>query len=405
MIKENILVQAEVPDLTSSIVPAFELTVALKHIVYRKRGTILSVAAIALAVAISLVSIFMMDGFKDMLFDIIVEDLPHVTVTPKEGENYIYLYHSLTDHIWDIPGVVAVSASLGTSATFTYKDNVENVGLSGVNPEDFESIYHIEEYMVRGDFISIQSGRKVVMGQKLADRLKVKMGQAVYANFPDARDTSLVVSGIFDPPVGWPEDIAIVSLDTARSFLNKGDVASYVDIRLEDIYQADSVARSLQDRGYKADSWQQLYPEILETLAIETFSNTIIMLLILIIASFGVASVMYLLVNEKTSEIGMMMAMGARRQKIMNIFLIESGILGLIGGVTGAILGLAFSLYLQSLEFSMESPGGMEVTLPMLITPESFLSIILAAMALCIMAGLYPAWKASRLDPALAINA
>ncbi len=377
----------------------------MRHIIYRKRGTILSIAAIALAVSISLVSIFMMDGFRNMLFDIIIEDLPHVTVSPKEGEDYIYLYHSLTDRIWEIPGVVAVSASLGTSATFTYKENVENVGMSGVNPEDFEKIYHIEEYMIRGDLISVQSGRKVILGQKLADRLKVKMDQTIYASFPDARATSLMVSGIFDPPIGWPEDLAIVSLDTARSFLDEGDVVSSVDIKLDDVYQGDAAARTLKDYGYEADSWQQLYPEILETLAIESFENNLIMLLILIIASFGVGSVMYLLVNEKTSEIGMLMAMGAKRQSIMNIFLIESGLLGLMGGAVGAILGLAFSLYLKGLEFSMEAPGGQTVTLPVVITLESFLIIVVAAIILCIVAGSYPAYKASRLDPALAINA
>lgn len=393
------------PDLPSSIVSAFELTVAMRHIIYRKRGTLLSVAAIALAVSISLVSIFMMDGFRDMLFDVIIEDLPHVTVTPKEGDDYIYLYHSLSDRIWDIPGVVAVSASLGTSATFTYKENVENVAMSGIDPEDFESIYHLEEYMIKGDLISVQSGKKVILGKKLSERLKVKMGQTIYASFPDARGTSLMVSGIFDPPVGWPEDLAIVSLDTARSFLNEGDVASNVDIRLEDIYQADAAARSLQDYGYKADSWQKLYPEILETLAIETFENNLIMLLILIIASFGVGSVMYLLVNEKTSEIGMLMAMGAKRQSIMNIFLIESGLLGLMGGAVGAVLGLALSLYLGNLEFSMEAPGGQKITLPVVISLESFLVIIIAAIALSIIAGSYPAYKASRLDPTQAINA
>jgi len=394
-----------VPDLPSNIVSAFELTVAMRHIIYRKRGTLLSVAAIALAVSISLVSIFMMDGFRDMLFDVIIEDLPHVTVTPKEGDDYIYLYHSLSDRIWDIPGVVAVSASLGTSATFTYKENVENVAMSGVDPEDFESIYHLEEYMIKGDLISVQSGKKVILGKKLSERLKVKMGQTIYASFPDARGTSLMVSGIFDPPVGWQDDLTIVSLETARSFLNEGDVASNVDIRLEDIYQADAAARSLQDYGYKADSWQKLYPEILETLAIETFENNLIMLLILIIASFGVGSVMYLLVNEKTSEIGMLMAMGAKRQSIMNIFLIESGLLGLMGGAVGAVLGLALSLYLGNLEFSMEAPGGQKITLPVVISLESFLVIIIAAIALSIIAGSYPAYKASRLDPTQAINA
>jgi lipoprotein-releasing system permease protein len=390
--------------LNKSIIPVFELSVVLRHITYRKRGTFLSVAAIALAVAISLMSVSLQDGFQGMLFDIIVEDLPHVTVTPKEGDDYIYLYRSLTDRIWAIPGVVAVSPGLGSEATFTHKDNVENVGMSGVNPVDLDKIYNIGKYVIQGDLNSIQDGNKVVMGQKLADRLKVKLGQTVFVSFPDARGTSLIVSGIFNAPTGWPEDIAFVSLSTARNFLNKGDVVSYVDVKLEDVYQADAVVGSLREYGYEADSWQQLYPEILKTLAIENFQNRLIMLLILIIAAFGIGSAMYMLVNEKTSEIGMLMAMGAGRQNIMNIFLLESAILGLMGGVLGAVLGFIMALILRSLKIMMDTPGGQRISLPVVINPESFLSIVLVAVALSVVAGLYPAWQASRLDPALAIN-
>jgi lipoprotein-releasing system permease protein len=387
-----------------NIIPNFELSVVMRHIAYRKRGTFLSVAAIALAVAISLISVSMQDGFQGMLFDIIVEDLPHVTVTPREGDDYIYLYRSLMDRIWSIPGVIAVSPSLGSEVTFAYKDNVESVALSGVNPADVDKIYHIGKYVFKGDLPSIQNGKKVVLGEKLADRLKVKLGQTIFAGIPDEGGSSLVVSGIFRLPTGWPENIAFVSLSTARDFSDKGDVVSSVDIKLEDVYLADGVAANLQGYGYKAESWQTLYPEILKTLAIEQFQNRLIMLLIMIIAAFGIGSVMYMLVNEKTSEIGMFMAMGASGKNIRNIFLMESGILGLMGGLMGGVLGLLVALYLRGLEIKMEAPGGQEITLPVVINAGSFLTIVLVAAALSVIAGLYPAWKASRLDPALAIN-
>ena len=387
-----------------SIIPDFELYVVRRHIAYRKRGTFLSVAAIALAVAISLISVSMQDGFQGMLFDIIVEDLPHVTVTPSEGNGYIYLYKSLMDRIWSIPGVIAVSPSLGAQVTFTYKDNVESIALTGANPADIDRIYHIEKHVFQGDLASIQNGKKVVMGEKLVDRLKVKLGQTVYAGIPDEGGSSLVVCGIFRLPTGWPENIAFVSLSTARDFSGKGDVVSSVDIKLEDVYLADGVAANLQGQGYKAESWQTLYPEILKTLAIENFQNRLIMLLIMIIAAFGIGSVMYMLVNEKTSEIGMFMAMGASSKNIRNIFLMESGILGLMGGVLGGVLGLIIALYLRSLEIKMEAPGGQEITLPVVINADSFLTIVLVAAALSVIAGMYPAWKASRLDPAQAIN-
>jgi len=387
-----------------NIIPNFELSVVMRHIAYRRRGTFLSVAAIALAVAISLISVSMQDGFQGMLFDIIVEDLPHVTVTPREGDDYIYLYRSLMDRVWSIPGVIAVSPSLGSEVTFTYKDNVESVALSGVNPADVDKIYHIGKYVFKGDLSSIQNGKKVVLGEKLADRLKVKLGQTIFAGIPDEGGSNLVVSGIFRLPTGWPENIAFVSLSTARDFSDKGDVVSSVDIKLEDVYLADGVAANLQGHGYKAESWQTLYPEILKTLAIEQFQNRLIMLLIMIIAAFGIGSVMYMLVNEKTSEIGMFMAMGASSKNIRNIFLMESGILGLMGGVLGGVLGLIIALYLRSLEIKMEAPGGQEITLPVVINADSFLTIVLVAAALSVIAGMYPAWKASRLDPAQAIN-
>jgi len=390
--------------MSGGLLSTFEIAVVRRHIAYRRRGTFLSIAAIALAVAISIASVSVQDGVQGMLFDIIVEDLPHVTVTPREGEEYIYLYHSLMDRIWAIPGVMAVSPGLGAPATFSYKDNVENVDLTGVNPHDMDEIYNIGKYVFQGSLASIQDGRKVVLGEKTAKMLNVKLGQTVYVSFPDARSTSLVVSGIFSLPTGWPENLAFVSLSTARDFVGEGDVVSSVDIKLEDVYLADRVAAILRGYGYKAESWQALYPEILKTLAIEEFQNNLVMLLILIIAAFGIGSVMYMLVNEKTSEIGMFMAMGASGRNVMNIFLLESGILGLLGGLMGAVLGLIIALILQSWEIEMEAPGGQEITIPVVINAGSFLSIVLLAAALSVLAGLYPAWKASRLDPAIAIN-
>ena len=394
----------EVHEMKSRSIAAFEFSIVSRHITYRKRGTFLSVAAIALAVAISFTFISLQDGFREMLFNIIVEDLSHVTVSPHEGDDYIYLYKTLIERVWAIPGVIAVSPGLGTTATFNHKDNVENVALSGVDPLDMDKIYNIGKYVVQGDLGSIQDGKKVVIGQKLADNLKLKLGDTLDATFPDARGTALVVSGIFNPPTGWPEDIAFVSLSTARDFLNKGDVISSVDVKLEDVYQADAASRSLREYGYRAESWQQLYPEILETLAIERFQNRLIILLIMIIASFGIASVMYMLVNEKTSEIGMLMALGTAAQSIRNIFLLESGILGLMGGIVGAALGLIISLIIKSLEPKMQAPGGQEITLPVIINPWNFLGIISLAVALSMIAGAYPAWKASRLDPVEAIK-
>jgi ABC-type lipoprotein release transport system permease subunit len=113
---------------------------------------------------------------------------------------------------------------------------------------------------------------------------------------------------------------------------------------------------------------------------------------------------MYMLVNEKTSEIGMLMAMGSTGQNIRNVFLAESGILGLIGGVAGAAVGLLMVLYIRGLEIKMQAPGGQQITLPVVINPWNFVIIVLLAAVFSVIAGACPAWKASRLDPVEAIK-
>jgi lipoprotein-releasing system permease protein len=383
-----------------------ELFVATKHIRTRKRQTALAVGAVGLAVAIIIVFRSVMNGSFDTYFKLFFELAPHVLVLPKEGEEYIYLYKTLVEFVWAIPGVAAVSPALSTTATLSFEDNVENVEMTGVVPAELNKVTSIgDKYMIEGDFYAISSGRRVILGDKVTEKLDVKIGEDVVASFPDAATTNLVVAGIFRTGVGEWDQSAFVSLETAREFLGEGDVITYINIQLDDPYQADFVADEISARGYDARSWRSMFPEFEETLAFETFSNNLILALVLLIASFGIANVMNMLVLEKTREIGMLMAMGTSQSQIRRIFLFESGILGLAGGVAGTIFGYLVSAYFNSLQYTVNAPTAPQpIVIQFLVDPLDLIAFPLLALILSMIAGVYPAHKASKLDPVVALR-
>ena len=386
-----------------SSLPLFEFSVISRHITYRKWRTFLSAGAVALAVAISIVFISIQNGFSDFLFDIVFRFLPHITVSPREGEDYIHLYRNIVDTAWALPGVLGVSPTLTATATLAFKDKADNVAMIGIEPVEANKIGEISKNMVQGDIASVMGGKRIVMGQALADKLKVKIGDTVQARFPDAVPVNLVVSGLFSfgyKPVD--EGVVYVSLDTARQFLDQGDVLTSIEIKLEDPFQAQVDSSKLRSYGYNAKDWQQLFPDIVRTIVLERAQNAITLLLLMIVASFGIASIMNILVQEKTAEIGMLMAMGATPGNIIRLFLLESAVLGLMGALFGCILGLAVSLQLRGLE--IPSTFGEKMNLPIAINPIDFLAFTLLAVILCTVAGAYPAYKASRLDPVAALK-
>ena len=380
------------------------VSIAIRHIISRRRQTLLSVLAVALAVSISVIFTSLVNGQQQILTGLVEEKLPHITVEPKQGDDFIHLYKSLLDRIASLPGIKSYAASLSTAATLSRKDKTKNALLKGSNPIDIDRIYKIDDAMTQGDFGSIQQARNAVIGQTLAESLDLKLGDKVVATFPRSRGAELTVTGIFNTGTPLDDLVVFVSMDTARNFRDVGDVINAVEISLLDIRQAQSLAGLISTWGYNAISWQEKNPEIMQAINIGGFWTRFSVLLFMVVAFFGVASIMNLLVVEKTREIGMLMAMGARRSDIRDIFLVESALLGLIGAAVGSALGLAGVLILGKVPFEIAAGGRQITTLPLILNPWDIFLLIFFVVALSIVAALYPARNASRIDPVIALR-
>ncbi len=385
----------------------YELFISLRQIRARRFQTILSVGAIALAVMVLTVSQALMVGFTGELYSTTVNKLPHVSVSPQEGEDYIYLYRTLVDEIGKIEGVSAVSPFLTGEASFRFKANSLNAELKGVLPLQENSISAIEADMVEGDFRELEYSRNtVVIGSKLADKLELNLGDSVDVSFPNANPLSLRVVGIFHTGSPLDESLTYTSLDTAQEFYNVPDVINGLSVRLEDFNRDREVAAEIEETGYEARGWTETNPEILRTIAIESTSNNVVLGLIVVIASFGVVSTLNLTVIGATRQIGMLRAMGATVSSIRKIFLLQSGILGLLGALVGTLTGVAIALAIGQYEIPLASSelyGGL-TTIPIIVRVRDILFIIVAVFLLNLIAGIYPAQQAAKLDPVKAIS-
>ena len=239
------------------------LTIALRHVIRRRRQTLLSITAVALAVSISIIFSSLINGQQQILTGLVEEKLPHVVVEPKEGEDFIHLYKSLLDRIASQPGIRSAAASLSSPATLSRKDKTKNALLKGSNPLDIDRIYKIEGSLLRGDFSSVQQDRNAAIGVTLAEDLGLKLGDKMAATFPRARNTDLTVVAIFQTGTPLDELVAFVSLDTARDFRDEGDVINAVEISLDDIRQSEGLARLISSWGHNAKSWEEKNPEIM----------------------------------------------------------------------------------------------------------------------------------------------
>jgi lipoprotein-releasing system permease protein len=386
------------------VISMYELFIALRHLTSRRRQTIFSVLAVGLAVMLLVWSQAMMVGFTDEMYSKTVDRMAHVTVEPQEDEDYIHLYHKLTGDIRGIDGVVGVSPVLAGPATFEYKDKNKNVVIQGIQVDAHDSVLHINDDIVEGSFRDLEvSSNSVVVGDALAEKLDVEIGDTIDASFPEANPAALKVVGIYDSGTPLDETMAITSQSTAQGFLDVSNVVNSILVRVDDRERAQAISEEIDAMGYPASGWKETNPEIIQTLKLEGTSNAVILGLIIIIASFGIVGTLFMAVMEKTKEIGMLMAMGVPRRSIMLIFVMESGILGLLGAVLGVALGAGLAIQMGSYDYGMEVMAGI-TTIPFVVRLQDAVIIVLFTFLLNLIAGIYPASRASKLNPVEAIG-
>ncbi|KKH93005.1 ABC transporter permease [Methanosarcina sp. 1.H.T.1A.1] len=386
----------------------YELRIALRQVLSRRRQTLFAILAVALAVAVITVMMAMLSGFQDELVTSSIENNPHIVINPQdEEEEFIHLYRHTSAQIAEKEGVIAVSPKYLGQAALEYRDNAEGVSLQGVDPVAEENVMRVSEDVVEGDLMTLVHTRYgILLGDKLAENLEVHVGDRVDAVFPGSQTTSFKVIGLIHTGTAADEVTAYTRLDSAQDFFNEPGVVSTIGVRVADPYQAEVIAASIEgETGLDAVSWSEANAEILSLLDTQMVFVNIFYLLIYGIAGFGIANTLITIVAQRTREIGILKAMGASQKSIMVVFLFQSLVLGAIGLVLGTVLGYIVTVALQNYEIEVpqEMYFGLQ-TLPLEVKPLNFVYASFFAFIINIISGIYPARKAAKLDPVTAIE-
>lgn len=385
----------------------YELKIALRQVLSRKRQTFFAILAVALAVSVITVMMAMLSGFQGELIKSSIENSPHIVINPQTEGNFIHLYRYTSTQIAEKEGVVAVSPKYLGQAALKYRNNAEGISLQGIEPEAEDTVLRVSKDVVEGDFIALSHTRYgIVLGDKLAENLGVQLGDRVDAVFPGSKTTSFNVIGLIYTGTAADEVTAYARLDSVQDFFNEPGVVSTIGVRIADPYQADVIASSIErETGLNAVSWIEANAEILNLLNTQMALTNVFYALIYGIAGFGIANTLITIVAQRTREIGILKAMGASQKSIMAVFLFQSIILGAIGLLLGTILGYIATVALQSyrIEVPQEMYFGLQ-TLPLEVQPLNFVYAAFFAFIINIISGIYPARKAAKLDPVKAIE-
>lgn len=298
------------------------------------------------------------------------------------------------------PDVVAVAPTVTGSALAIRGDASRSVSIVGMEPDQYFRIIRLLDYLVAGE--ARLGTDDILIGTELAKDLGATLGDKMNVTTANGGGRILTITGILDfGNKGANERNAYVALRTAQSLLNLIGGVTTIELALADTYAAENVARDIAAVvPVEADSWITTNAQFFTAVHAQQSSNTLIRLFVGLSVAFGIAAVLVVSVIQRSKDIGILRAMGASRERILRIFLIQGGVLSFSGSLLGSALGAGALILWHGL---FRQVDGTEL-FPLILEPSLFWGSAALATLTGIVAGLAPALRASRLDPVEAIR-
>lgn len=408
-----------------------ELFVGLRYTRAKRRNhfisfiSLSSMMGIALGVTALITVLSVMNGFEKEVRSNILDMVSHLTVTALDGglKEWPTVLKTTQQH----KGIIAAAPYIEAQGMLINGTSVNGTLVRGVLPDKEPAVSNVAQKMKQGQLSALQKGKfGIVLGQDLARILGVHMGDKVTMVTPSANVTPagvaprlkrFTVVGIFY--VGMYEydsTMALIHLnDAQRLFRLKGKVTG-VRAKLEDLFAAPLISNELQDNvlsRYWVRDWSSYHANWFRAVKIEKRMIFLLLLLIVAVAAFNIVSTLVMVVTDKQSDIAILRTLGASPQSIMGIFMVQGAIIGTIGTLLGTLGGISLALNLDTVVPFLEGIFGVRILDPSVyyisevpsdLHWDDVWSIASISFILGLVSTIYPAWRASRTQPAEALR-
>jgi lipoprotein-releasing system permease protein len=415
-----------------SMFQPLSLSIGLRYLRAKRRNgfisfiSSMSMLTIILGVIVLITTISVMSGFQDELRSRILGMVAHATVEGVDGPlerwpNAVRL--ARTD-----PRVLGAAPYVEREAMIQ-SGRAQGAMIRGIDPALEPTVSDIGAKMKVGKLSDLVPGAyNIVLGRELANWLDVGVGDKVMVYVPEFSNTPVgaipkarrfTVSGIFEAGAQeYDLGLAVVHMQDAQKLTRMGDGVTGVRLKLTDLWNAWVVARDLADKmqaqgPYRVRDWTRDHENFFRALKMEKTVMFILMSMIIVVAAFGLVSSLVMLVQDKQSDIAILRTLGLTPGGVMRVFIVQGMVIGIVGISIGAICGVMLSLNLAYIVKLIESITGSELMpsdvyyingVPTVVNVSDVLMICGLAFVLCLLATLYPAWRASRTDPAAALR-
>lgn len=384
--------------------------------------SLISMAGLTLGVLALIVVLSVFNGTQGVMRERTLITVPHADIW-SEGD--FTNWPEVAEALLQRPGITGVSPYLRFEAMLSERGSHQVTEIKGILPEGERSVSPIEDTMVLGSLRELEPGaRRILLGRVLADSLRVGLGDPVNVVIPrmsgngsnfDLAMHRFTVAGLFDVQFNIGANLALVHLEDARELMGLADVGEAVHLRLAlaDVEEAGGLvrdtlawlARAWPGPDYRGEDWSVSEASLFNALRMEKLMTSFMLMMIVAIGAFNIISTLVMVVSDKQADIAILRTMGAGRSTILAIFIVQGTIVGFLGVALGAVIGVLLAVNFSALSGLLESllaPSGVYLisSLPAELRRADVTLVCLGALLISFLATLYPAWKASRIQPA-----